>query len=571
MLEKALVGSRGYWRWLMVLGAVIVLGVIAYLRQFAFGLGVTGLSRDVTWGLYIAQFTFLVGVAASAVMVVLPYYLHDFKTFGKLTILGEFLAISAVTMCMLFIFVDMGQPTRVLNVMLYPTPHSLMFWDMVSLMGYLVLNTLISHVTLGAERNGIAPPRWIKPIIILSIPWAVSIHTVTAFLYSGLAARPFWMTAILGAALPGVGVLRRPRPPHPVLPRPEAAHPLRRRARADPAARHHRDLRDVDQRLLRPHGAVHGAVQQHPGGRRALQVPLRRPCGQRDPRAVDVDIRRPLGGGSRPARQPEDAPQRDHARRGVRRRLRRPLDREGAGPHHRRFRALAARQGHGVRPHPAGDLDLARDLCVRPRPDHASSSRSPCRSGARSRRSAPERRTGVRGVVAAAAPKGSRNGERLAAGRDRWGLGGRAALRLPSGPAPSRLDGHRRRAARGLLVRRLRSSLRALRRRGRRRRAAPHQRRRAPRRRVFHIREGSRHPGGPPRDPGRCRRPLADARGAPRASARRSDGTIWCSPPAPSRGAFPPNRGTPVSARSTFSTTSNPCTPGSAAARSPAS
>jgi Ni/Fe-hydrogenase subunit HybB-like protein len=197
MLEKALVGSRGYWRWLMVLGAVIVLGVIAYLYQFAFGLGVTGLSRNVTWGLYIAQFTFLVGVAASAVMVVLPYYLHDFKTFGKLTILGEFLAISAVTMCMLFIFVDMGQPTRVLNVMLYPTPHSLMFWDMVSLMGYLVLNTLISHVTLDAERNAVAPPRWIKPIIILSIPWAVSIHTVTAFLYSGLAARPFWMTAIL--------------------------------------------------------------------------------------------------------------------------------------------------------------------------------------------------------------------------------------------------------------------------------------------------------------------------------------------------------------------------------------
>ncbi len=197
MLEKALVGSRGYWRWLLVLGAVMVLGGIAYLRQFAFGLGVTGLSRDVTWGLYIAQFTFLVGVAASAVMVVLPYYLHDFKTFGKLTILGEFLAISAVTMCMLFIFVDMGQPTRVLNVMLYPTPHSLMFWDMVSLMGYLVLNTVISHVTLDAERNAVAPPRWIKPIIILSIPWAVSIHTVTAFLYSGLAARPFWMTAIL--------------------------------------------------------------------------------------------------------------------------------------------------------------------------------------------------------------------------------------------------------------------------------------------------------------------------------------------------------------------------------------
>jgi Ni/Fe-hydrogenase subunit HybB-like protein len=197
MLEKALTGNRNYWGWVGLLAGLILLGFIAYMRQFATGLGITGMSRNVTWGLYIAQFTFLVGVAASAVMVVLPYYLHNYKLFGKLTILGEFLAIASVIMCMLFIFVDMGQPTRVLNVLLYPTLHSLMFWDMMSLSGYLLLNVVISHVTLDAERKGIKPPHWIKPIIILSIPWAVSIHTVTAFLYSGLAARPFWMSAIL--------------------------------------------------------------------------------------------------------------------------------------------------------------------------------------------------------------------------------------------------------------------------------------------------------------------------------------------------------------------------------------
>lgn len=177
--------------------AVIGIATLFYLKQFSEGLGVTGLGRDVTWGFYIAQFTFLVGVAASAVMVVLPYYLHNYKAFGKITILGEFLAVSAVTMCMTFIFVDMGQPFRIINVFLHPSPNSMMFWDTVSLGGYLVLNVIISHVTLGAEKQGIAPPKWIKPIIILSIPWAVSIHTVTAFLYAGLGARPFWMTAIL--------------------------------------------------------------------------------------------------------------------------------------------------------------------------------------------------------------------------------------------------------------------------------------------------------------------------------------------------------------------------------------
>lgn len=197
MLEKALSGSRTYWAWISSLLVVIGVGAACWYWQLTEGLTITGLSRDVVWGFYIAQFTFLVGVAASAVMVVLPYYLHNYKAFGKITILGEFLAIAAVIMCMTFIFVDMGMPIRILNVFLHPTPHSMMFWDTVALGGYLVLNVLISRVTLSAERRGDPPPGWIKPIIILSIPWAVSIHTVTAFLYAGLAARPFWLTAIL--------------------------------------------------------------------------------------------------------------------------------------------------------------------------------------------------------------------------------------------------------------------------------------------------------------------------------------------------------------------------------------
>jgi Ni/Fe-hydrogenase subunit HybB-like protein len=197
MLEYALQGSRKYWTWLAVLAAVIFAGFLFYLRQYQTGLTITGMSRDVTWGFYIAQFTFLVGIAASAVMVVLPYYLHDWKAFGRITALGEFLAISAVILCMLFILVDLGQPSRVLNIFLYPSPRSLMFWDTIALSGYLLLNVLISRVTLDSERKGLAPPRWIRPVILLSIPWAISIHTVTAFLYAGLSARPFWMTAVL--------------------------------------------------------------------------------------------------------------------------------------------------------------------------------------------------------------------------------------------------------------------------------------------------------------------------------------------------------------------------------------
>ena len=197
MLEKALTGSNRYWGWIAVLLAFMAAGALSYAQQYNYGLGLTGMSRDVSWGVYIAQFTFLVGVAASGGMVVLPYYLHNYKTFGKITILGEFLAVASVSMCLMFILADLGQPLRALNVLLHPTPNSILFWDMIVLNVYLFLNIFVGWVVLNAEKKEVAPPKWIKPFIYISIPWAVSIHTVTAFLYAGLPGRHFWLTAIL--------------------------------------------------------------------------------------------------------------------------------------------------------------------------------------------------------------------------------------------------------------------------------------------------------------------------------------------------------------------------------------
>ncbi len=199
MIDKALYGSKKYWAWVLFLILFLAVCFHFYLIQFSEGLKITGMSRNVSWGLYIAQFTYLVGVAASAVMLVIPYYLHHYKAFSRMIILGEFMAIAAVLMCMLFIFVDLGQPIRVLNVLLYPQLHSVMFWDMTVLAGYLILNLLIGWTTLEAERKSVMPPGWVKPLIYLSVVWAISIHTVTAFLYAGLPGRPFWMSAIMAA------------------------------------------------------------------------------------------------------------------------------------------------------------------------------------------------------------------------------------------------------------------------------------------------------------------------------------------------------------------------------------
>ena len=197
MLELAIKGSKKYYGWMAALLVVVGIGFLVYLKQLDFGLGITGMSRDVTWGFYIANFTFLVGVAAGGVMVVLPYYLHDYKAFGRITILGEFLAIAAIVMCILFVLVDLGQPMRVFNTLLYPSPNSVLFFDIIVLQGYLFINLVVGWNVLEAERNQTHYQAWLKPIIYLSIPWAVSIHTVTAFLYAGLPGRHFWLTAVL--------------------------------------------------------------------------------------------------------------------------------------------------------------------------------------------------------------------------------------------------------------------------------------------------------------------------------------------------------------------------------------
>ena len=125
MLEKVFHGGKGYWVWVLALAAGVGIGLMAYLYQLREGMWVTGMSRDVSWGFYISQFTFLVGVAASVLMVVLPLYLHDFKAFARITALSQFLAVSTLLMSLLFIFSDVGMPMRILNVPLNPTPHSL--------------------------------------------------------------------------------------------------------------------------------------------------------------------------------------------------------------------------------------------------------------------------------------------------------------------------------------------------------------------------------------------------------------------------------------------------------------
>jgi len=199
----AFVGDWRYYTWMGVLTVICLLGLNAYAKQFVQGLAVTGMSDEVSWGVYIANFTFLVGVAAAAVMMVIPVYIYNNEEMHDLVIFGELLAVAAIIMCLAFVTVDLGRPDRFWHLIpgigQFNFPASMLSWDVLVLNGYLVLNVHICGYLLYCRYQGKKPAKWFYiPFVFIAIVWAVSIHTVTAFLYVGLGGRPFWNSAIVG-------------------------------------------------------------------------------------------------------------------------------------------------------------------------------------------------------------------------------------------------------------------------------------------------------------------------------------------------------------------------------------
>ncbi|MGA1205104.1 MAG: sulfate reduction electron transfer complex DsrMKJOP subunit DsrP [Opitutales bacterium] len=195
-------GSLAYYAWVLFLLVCILQGLASYVSQFTDGLIVTHMRDSVCWGYYIGNFTFLVGVAASAVMLVIPAYIYNWKPIKEVVIFGELLAVAAIVMCLLFVLVDMGHPERLWHMI--PGvgdpnfPSSLMAWDALVLNAYLVVNLfVVVYLLWSAYQGKHYNTRIVIPLVILSIPLAVGIHTVTAFLYSGMASRPFWNASIL--------------------------------------------------------------------------------------------------------------------------------------------------------------------------------------------------------------------------------------------------------------------------------------------------------------------------------------------------------------------------------------
>jgi molybdopterin-containing oxidoreductase family membrane subunit len=193
------VGDWRYHLWMLVLTLLALSGLYAYCQQFVHGLVTTGMTDQVSWGLYIANFTYLVGLAAAAAMLVIPVYVYRNLHLHDVVIFGELLAVAVIVMCLLFVTVDLGRPDRFLHLLWrFNFPISMLTWDVIALNGYLLLNLHICGYLIYCAYLGRKPsPIFYVPFVFVAIIWAISIHTVTAFLYVGLGGRPFWNSAII--------------------------------------------------------------------------------------------------------------------------------------------------------------------------------------------------------------------------------------------------------------------------------------------------------------------------------------------------------------------------------------
>ncbi len=198
----SLKGGRLYYGWLLFLLFFMPFWLFGWYEQLSKGLVVTGLHDQVSWGVYLSNFVFLVGVAAAAVTVVFPAYAYGRRELKKVAVIGEMLAISAVTMCMLFVIAHMGRPDRLWHIIpvigIFNWPNSMLTWDVVVLNGYLLLNFYCAFYYLykryvGEEVNY----SLFMPVVYVAMVWALSIHTVTAFLLNTMPARPLWFHSIM--------------------------------------------------------------------------------------------------------------------------------------------------------------------------------------------------------------------------------------------------------------------------------------------------------------------------------------------------------------------------------------
>ena len=185
--------KRAWTVWISILGLGLLIGFGSFVYQVTSGLGVTGLSNTVSWGMYIVSFIFLVGVSAGGLIVVAGAELAGSQRFEHLNKLAVICSIAAVTTAAGSILPDLGRPFAAWKMMVHPNFTSPLVWDMGVLTVYLLIGAIDLYILTRPEVSR----KSLRIMAIISLPVAIIVHSVTAWIFGLLVARPFWNTPLL--------------------------------------------------------------------------------------------------------------------------------------------------------------------------------------------------------------------------------------------------------------------------------------------------------------------------------------------------------------------------------------
>jgi molybdopterin-containing oxidoreductase family membrane subunit len=219
--------NKGFLIWMTFLMLALGLCLYAYILQLQKGLGVTGLRDTTSWGMYIANFVFFVASSLVGMLITCVLGLVGFRWITPIARIAEIIAIAFAAVAGLVIISDMGRPDRLPFVFLYGRVQSPILWDVTVVTTYFFLSLLLWYVpmipdlALSRFRLSNRPSflsktyeilslKWVhhpeqyrilnrivRILILLVIPTALAIHTVTSWLFA-VTPRAGWDSTIFG-------------------------------------------------------------------------------------------------------------------------------------------------------------------------------------------------------------------------------------------------------------------------------------------------------------------------------------------------------------------------------------
>ena len=190
-------GGKGLTAAIAVAAIVTVAGIACWAVQLSGGMVQTGMRNLDSWGLYITNFMFFVGLSAGGLIISSVPNAFGMKGFGGISKVAIWTSVCCTCAAIGFVVVDLGGPARLWELFVYSNFSSPLMWDILVLGTYLVLSVVYLWAYLRAEAGRMSHTA-IRAISVVALIVAILVHNVTAWIFSLAPAHEFWHTALMG-------------------------------------------------------------------------------------------------------------------------------------------------------------------------------------------------------------------------------------------------------------------------------------------------------------------------------------------------------------------------------------